>query len=252
MSLSIYISGEQKDDTLKKIRQLERLGHHITYNWTLDTGDIGVAYKAAKSMDGIEKADIIVALINGSKTKVWFEIGVGIAHKKDVVIVGNNPCTTPFYCLPQIIHKSKWINLIGWIFNRSNIEMNRLALKLLPRSSFVERYVSIGWITDILKSNKKRWGISPPFGIVIVNSCYHDVAINAVDMHSEGYSLIDDRLHLNILTDDGIYYSQFEYHNRGKYWVEISPDLAVGVYYLRFDKEKLMTGRYGMTFSKDL
>ncbi len=258
MSLSIYISGEQKKNALQKIRQLERLGHHITYNWTEDIEDIEdigdkVAYKAAKSMDGIEKARIIIALIDdsASNTKVWFEIGVGIAHKKDVIIVGRSK-GHPFYSLPQIIHKSKWSHLLEWVFTQSNIEMNRLALNLLPSSSFVERYVSIGWITDVLASGKKtaagyKWAYSPPFSIIIINSSgYHDLEIKAIDINSRGYSLIDDTIHINIWTDS-IYYLRFEY--RGKYWVEVTPDLSIGVFYLRFNKEDLMTKRYGMTIS---
>jgi len=241
MSFSLYIAGalQQKEEIAFKMAQLDKLGHRITYNWTQESSK---ARNAVRCLEGIEKADTVVAYLGKKgKSKVWFEIGSAISHKKEIVVIGKRLKYNPFSHLPHLVYLREWDDFVEWLFSKSQANICHLASRFLTASAYVEKNSSIDWISDLLSLSSKdesQWYHDPPLSLVLINSKgYKDVSMIALKLNSEGYHLEDDTLRFEAMVGDEIYYMVFEHHSQGKYWVENVPDLNIGVHYLKFYKQ---------------
>jgi len=260
MALRLYITGEfwQKKKISPRIQQLERLGHRVTYDWT---------HKArgfiSKSLRGLKKAEIVIVCFDfesekpRENTKIWFEIGIAVSKKKEIAVIGSGLKSSELLSgYDQLNTFSEWDDLLYWIFDQSRIKNERLALRFLSASCFMEKTLSIKWIGQMLEHGRKTiskpenegwWAHNPPLDLVLIKSSKcKDYPVEAIGLDSRGFSLSEDKLFLDVILEGEIFYFEFEFNPRNKYWVESTPELNTGTYYLKFYKKSFRNHEYGL------
>ena len=247
MSFDLYVAGKYqlKNDIHARIRSLERLGHHITHDWTTLGAKDDLSYCASKDFEAVKKAEIIVACMEKKLlyAGTWFELGVALALQKEVVIIGNSMSDHVFYHHPQIIHMDSWSEFLAWILDRSKREIVYLANRYLCSDAFVDFKKSQKWLYYNLLGGRNKidrpdegqpwFGYDPPFNLINIKSdVFKDREIWAVDLKSQGYDSLTNTIKLSVLIGDSpgsTFHIEFSYSEDIGAWIEKDPKLALGV-----------------------
>ena len=119
--MKIYVAGKTND--FERVRRIQRMcvryGHTISYDWTKTVETVGEDGAVGQTLSpefkrecamydehGVDNADLIIAVVDHPNiTGTLIEIGMAIALRKEIWLVGEPPRDSVFFYGDQIKRK---------------------------------------------------------------------------------------------------------------------------------------------------
>ena len=108
-NMKFYVAGkfEDKSDVREVMDIIKKAGHFVTHDWTLREKEGADLVKCAREdYNGIVNCQILVAVLlkENNYRGLWVEIGIALAMKKIIAVIGEGENDCIFLTLPEVIH----------------------------------------------------------------------------------------------------------------------------------------------------
>lgn len=109
--MKIFVSGKigTQLDPKPFMRELEALGHTITFDWTTidhlrpyEDNAQASARAAELEIDGVKAADVLVLVSHERGVGMFVELGAALALDKPVIVLAEPPARTMFFFHPLV------------------------------------------------------------------------------------------------------------------------------------------------------
>jgi len=108
--MRFYVAGkfEDKERIERLMEKLRNQGHEITHDWTRydHSEDVyEMRCRAKDNIQGVKQADVLIMVLidDLQYTGTFVEMGIAIAEKKPIIIIGNQRNDNIFTKLPNVV-----------------------------------------------------------------------------------------------------------------------------------------------------
>lgn len=99
--MKIYVASNEVPRAKKVMHELVRVGHIITFDWTLDIeNEVQESNKALKEREAVRECDVLVYLWKENQESARFEAGMAMGLRKNIIVVTDHVAW--FFELPEV------------------------------------------------------------------------------------------------------------------------------------------------------